>query len=243
VVLFAYWLGGDVGVFVCSRYVTRADLPLPERLRFLDALMTIDIMPRTAIVLLPLVGTELAAIRGAIRVPEAFRVALWIAGLAWLALVWTVFGLRGTPRALPLQRIDVGLRLVLIAARLGIAAVSLRRCSPVHEGWLAAKLAVYAALLGIGLYLRTVILTWRGGFVRLRAGEAAEAVDPLFRASLRRGNYVALLFWSLIVTMAWLGINKPFWAFGRQPYDSQCALAPRIDLGDEEHLHAAHNGA
>ena len=41
VVLFAYWLGGDFGVYVCSRYVVRPDLPITERERFLDALMAI----------------------------------------------------------------------------------------------------------------------------------------------------------------------------------------------------------
>ena len=32
---------------------------------------------------------------------------------------------------------------------------------------------------------------------------------PLFAASLRRGRWVAWLFWMLIVAMAWLGINQP----------------------------------
>ena len=31
VVLFAYWLGADFGVFTCSRYIVRPDLPLAER--------------------------------------------------------------------------------------------------------------------------------------------------------------------------------------------------------------------
>ena len=65
VVLFAYWLGGDFGVYVCSRYIVRPDLPLNERERFLEALMAIDIMPRTAIVLLPVVGLQLAVLPGA----------------------------------------------------------------------------------------------------------------------------------------------------------------------------------
>jgi len=56
VVLFAYWLGGDWGVFVCSRYIAKPELSLEERERFLEALMAIDILPRTAIVLLPFVG-------------------------------------------------------------------------------------------------------------------------------------------------------------------------------------------
>ena len=209
VVLFAYWLGGDFGVFVCSRYVARGDLPLAERLRFLDALMTIDILPRTAIVLLPVVGTQLAAIRGSIDVPPPFVAGVWVLGLGWLALVWTIFRRRGTPQAVPLQRIDIGFRIVLVAVLLGLAVSSLRGGEPVHEDWVASKLLVYAGLLVVGLYLRGVILTWRQGFARIRAGEAGPQVEALFADSLRRGNRAAFLFWTLIVTMAWLGINKP----------------------------------
>lgn len=210
VVLFAYWLGGDFGVFVCSRFVARPDLPLAERLRFLQALMTIDILPRSAIVLLPVVGTQLAAIRGAIDLPAGGVALVWLAGLAWLALVWTIFLRRGTPKAPPLQRIDVGFRIGLIAALVGLGTASLLNGSPVHAGWIAAKLLVYAALLAVGLYLRTVILSWRVGFEQIRQHGNSPATEALFVDSLRRGNYAAFLFWSLIVTMAWLGINQPF---------------------------------
>ena len=41
VILFAYWLGGDFGVYVCSRYIARPDLSLSERERFLEALLAI----------------------------------------------------------------------------------------------------------------------------------------------------------------------------------------------------------
>ena len=70
---FAYRLGGDFGVYVTGGYVARADLPLAERLRFLDALLRIDILPRTGIVLLPVVGLQLAVQRGALALPGRTR--------------------------------------------------------------------------------------------------------------------------------------------------------------------------
>ena len=77
--------------------MARADLPLAERLRFLDALLAIDMMPRTGIVLLPVLGVQIAALRGAIATPPWLQVVFWVGGLAWLALVWSVFRTRGTP--------------------------------------------------------------------------------------------------------------------------------------------------
>jgi len=209
VVLFAYWLGGDWGVFTCSRFIVRPDLPLAERLRFLDALMRIDILPRSAIVLLPTVGLHLAAIRGSIPLSAGAVVAIWVGGLAWLALVWVLFLRRGTPFAERWVRLDIGLRVALMVVLSSLALLSLARGAPVREPWIAAKLLVYSALLGVGLWLRTVIRSWRLGFMRIRAGEDAAALAPLFEGSLRRSRGIAYLFWTLIVTMAWLGINQP----------------------------------
>lgn len=209
VVLFAYWLGGDWGVFTCSRFIVRPDLPLAERLRFLDALMRIDILPRSAIVLLPVVGLHLAAIRGSIPLGTGAVALAWVIGLAWLALVWVLFVKRGTPFADRLVRWDIGFRVLLIVVMVAVAALSLARGTPVREPWIAAKLLVYSALLGVGLWLRSVIRSWRLGFQRMRAGEDAATTAPLFEASIRRGRGIAYVFWTLIVTMAWLGINQP----------------------------------
>lgn len=209
VVLFAYWLGGDWGVFVCSRFIARPDLPVAERLRFLDALMRIDILPRSAIVLLPVVGLHLAAIRGSLPLSSGAVAFAWGLGLAWLALVWVLFLRRGTPFADRFVRLDIGFRVLLIVVMIGVALPSLLHGAPVREPWIAAKLLIYSALLGVGLWLRTVIRSWRLGFQRMRAGEDGAATAPLFAASLRRGRWVAWLFWTLIVAMAWLGINQP----------------------------------
>ena len=209
VVLFAYWLGGDWGVYICSRFIARPDLPVPERLRFLDALMRIDVLPRTAIVLLPVVGLHLAAIRGSLPLSSTAVTVTWLIGLVWLVLVWVLFLRRGTPFADRFVRWDIGFRVLLIIVLGGVAVLSLLQGVPVREPWIAAKLLIYATLLGVGLWLRTVIRSWRLGFQRMRAGEDGAATAPLFAASLRRGRWVAWLFWMLIVAMAWLGINQP----------------------------------
>ena len=209
VVLFAYWLGGDWGVYICSRFIARPDLPVPERLRFLDALMRIDVLPRTAIVLLPVVGLHLAAIRGSLPLSSTAVAVTWLIGLAWLVLVWVLFLRRGTPFADRFVRWDIGFRVLLIIVLGSVAVLSLLQGAPVREPWIAAKLLIYATLLGVGLWLRTVIRSWRLGFQRMRDGEDAAATAALFSASIKRGRRVAWLFWALIVAMAWLGINQP----------------------------------
>ena len=210
VVLFAYWLGPDFGVYVCSRYVRRPDLPVAERLRFLEALMAIDILPRSAIVLLPVVGLQLAVMRGSVHLPVGALVLAWTLGLGWVALVWQAYRTARKPEGARWQRMDVTVRLMLIPALVVAGVYSLVTGSPVTSGWVALKLVVYAALLAIGLYLRTIIRGWRIGFARLAAGEKSAEIDALFIDSQRRARYGAWTFWALVILMAFLGITQPF---------------------------------
>lgn len=209
VLAFAYWLGGDIGVYVTGGYVARADLPLAERLRFLEALLKIDILPRTGIVLLPVLGLQIAHLRGAIALPLWVEIAVWIGGAGWLLLVWGAFLKRGTASGERLQRIDVALRCVMIVALLAAGVSSLFGDGPVREGWLALKFVTYATLLGIGLYLRAVIRDWRLGFMTLKAGPNVEA-EALIARGIRKGRRGAYVFWAFIAATAYLGIAKPF---------------------------------
>ena len=210
VVLFAYWLGADFGVFTCSRYIVRPDLPLAERERFLEALLAIDIMPRTAIVLLPFVGLQMASMRGSIDLSSATLVVAWSVGFVWLAVVWMAYLKTREPTGPFWQRIDVSWRVVLIVILWVLGVSSLLRGAPFTAKWLAVKLLVYAALLMVGLYLRVSIRGWRLGFIRLRQGESGPDIDALFSDGRRRAKYAAFVFWALIVTMAWLGITQPY---------------------------------
>ena len=52
ILAMAYWLGGEWGVFNASRPVTDINLSLEERRRHMETAYLIDILPRTAIILL-----------------------------------------------------------------------------------------------------------------------------------------------------------------------------------------------
>lgn len=210
VILFAYWLGGDFGVYVCSRYIARPDLSLPERERFLEALLAIDVLPRSAIVLLPAVGLQLAAMRGSVSFDPGVMPLIWLVALAWLGVVLMAYRTRRLPQGRLWQRIDVSWRVLLIGGLWLAAILTVVNDWPLNADWLAAKLVVYSALLMLGLYLRVTIQDWKKGFMRLHQGESGPAVDALFIDARRRAKYAAFMFWTLIGLMAWLGIRQPF---------------------------------
>lgn len=91
VALFAYRLGGVSGVYACSRHIARPELPLEERARFPPALMAVEILLRTASVLLPVVGLQLAAPRGSVNISTARHTIARILGLIRPTIVWMAY--------------------------------------------------------------------------------------------------------------------------------------------------------
>ncbi len=84
VLLFAYWLGPDWGVFVNGRRVADPELSREERLRFLRASVAIDILPRSSIVLLVAVGLTLAGVAGYISLGPVLLTLVWmVAATGW----------------------------------------------------------------------------------------------------------------------------------------------------------------
>jgi hypothetical protein len=133
ILLLVYWLGADLGVYLCARYVGRADLPLAERRRFLELLVQLDMGPRTALVLMIPTGLALALLGGWLPLDPASVAAIGVAALAWLGLVWHLH--RSGSMSGALWRIDHYLRHAVVALTLG---------------WGAALLARGAAELGAG---------------------------------------------------------------------------------------------
>ena len=209
ILLFVYWLGADLGVSVASRYVARADLPLDERLRFLELLLKVDMGPRTALILIIPVGFVLATTLGIAEFARAWLPAIWAAALAWLALAWYLYRNARNPRSAPWARLDQWLRIAVILSFLGIGVASLVTGGPLGTGWLAGKFVLFAGVVTLGLMLRLVIRDWVTGFAQLRVEETREAGNARILAAHHRAKRLAHGLWLGVAAIAFLGVVKP----------------------------------
>jgi hypothetical protein len=208
ILLLVYWLGADLGVYLCARYVGRADLPLAERRRFLELLVQLDMGPRTALVLMIPTGLALALLGGWLPLDPASVAAIGVAALAWLGLVWHLH--RSGSMSGALWRIDHYLRHAVVALTLGWGAALLAQWPLTGPRWLGVKLLAYGGAVLMGLLLRGVLLSWARGFAELRdpttEGQGNARIGAALAVSLR----YARVLWACVLLAAFMGVTKPF---------------------------------
>jgi hypothetical protein len=211
ILLFVYWLGGDLGVYVSAKYVADRRLSLEERFRFMHVLLVCDMGPRTSLILLLPVGFEMARILGLIPVSAAVTGGIWVFDLIWLAGNWWMFKNERHPLALRLRDIDIYIRYIIMAGMAGLGLYSLATGGPVGASWLAAKIFLFGCVMLNGVYLRGEIKQWIIGFGMVRqGGETADQGNLIIEKSLVRSQRAALLLWFGVALIAFLGLTKPF---------------------------------
>jgi hypothetical protein len=206
VLLFAYWLGSDLGVFICSLTARRADVSADARARLQQAGVLIDMAPRTCLVLIVPTGLTLAANFGApIQGPALALV--WVASLLWLWLVWQVHWKHGAPIGRTYWRIDFAIRLAVMVGFLGVGLWCLATGAPIAERWLGAKILIFGLIILCGVIVRILLLRMEHAPAPPPAatGAASRAADG--RDLIRR---VVLVIWALVAVAAFLGVTKPF---------------------------------
>jgi hypothetical protein len=197
ILVFVYWLGGDLGAFLASFVVTDQRQPAPVRLAAARLLGDVDMAPRCAPLLALPTGLTLAASKGWLELAPLLLAAVWTVALIWLLLLWRLH-FRSTAM---LRSIDSMLRKGLLVG-LAIGAWL------VEPLFLKAKLALLGIALVAGLIIRQLISPLGPALDRLAAGDAGSA-DPDITRALRQARPLVICIWITLVAAAWLGIAKP----------------------------------
>ncbi|MFC5751305.1 hypothetical protein [Actinomadura rugatobispora] len=217
-VLFVFWLGGDLGVFYSSRYVLKPDLAPAARAAALSVMSGLDLGPKVCLVLFLPSGVTLMALdpHGAeLFGAPAFgwwQVTLvWIFALAWLAA--TVADHR-THGGFPwVRRADWAVRIALVAALAVVAGYTLLADRPFGVGtdprWLGAKLALYTLAIACGLGIRVTLRPFGPAFDALLGGGSTPQVERALKRSVDGCLPYVFGIWAAVLGAAALGVFKP----------------------------------
>lgn len=207
VLVFVYWLGGDLGAFYTSRILSDPARPVAARMAAAQALAALDMAPRTALILAAPTGVTLASTAGHVSLPVFGLAAIWAFALIWLWLAWRIH-LKHLPPGAAVRRLDLAIRWLaltgLVAVGGGIAVGAL--AAPLFVG---LKLLILGAAIATGLWVRSLIAPFGPAFAALVSTGPTPQIDQVITRSLARARPAVMLIWALLVAAAFLGFWRP----------------------------------
>ncbi|KQW53892.1 hypothetical protein ASC77_05190 [Nocardioides sp. Root1257] len=216
VALFAYWLGGDVGVYYASRYIIQSDLGPEARAVSTKIMHATDIAPRVSLVLILPSGITLMAegpLGDEFFVHGWWLVAVWAASLAWLTV--SVIDYRGGDTAIARlsQRADLLVRYALSAGLVAVGLYTMLATDPfgvdTNPRWLGAKVTAYALCIFCGVMIRRQLKPFGPAFGQLVTSGSTPEVERAILGSIRRCEPWVYSIWTLVLVAAFLGVVKP----------------------------------
>jgi hypothetical protein len=206
ILVFVYWLGGDLGAFYTSRFLTRPDIPADRRLLAAKIVGDVDMAPRTALILTLPTGLALAQAKGWWVIGWPVVIAVIALSLVWLLIAWRIHLAHGTGADL-LRKIDLGLRWMVALGLIGVA-LFYRPDGATLPAFLAAKMMILAACIFVGLAIRGVLKPLGPALGGLHGENASDAQASL-AATLKRARPLVMVIWTLLLAAALLGLWTP----------------------------------
>ena len=183
IVGFAYWLGGDLGVFYSSYYVADENRSTDVRVAAAKILYALDQAPRICMTMMLPLGTHLAWKLGVLPIDATTMAIVWILCFGWLAMVVTLHVAAQSRGKALLTTFDFYFRLALSLGLLGTGLYSLLGPGDLPY-WVAAKLSIFGGLVGCGLLVRIKLKPFGPAFAKLAQGQAGATENATIRSSL-----------------------------------------------------------
>jgi len=206
--LFVFWLGPDIGVYMWSTKVTNAELSPAQRVSAGHMMQLIELIPRACMSLMLTVGGLLTELMG-IQHPWWQMAGIVLLGPVWLTLTILVYLRTGTEGGAQLGRLDEWFRWAVIATVIlsVIYSVSTGRLADVP--WVTAKLLIFAAVVFFGLMMRKRLTPFLAALNQLETDGPSPDIDRSMAASISRARAFMFAGWIFLAMAAGLGMVQP----------------------------------
>ncbi len=216
IVLFVYWLGGDLGVYYSSRFIIKPELQPETRAIAAKIMVGCDMAPRFSLILFGASGVTLMYYG---PLGDKFFFTWWMLALVWIAtLAWALLSLQearsgGTPSHGFYHRADLAIRYLAAFALVGFGAYAIIVSEPfgvdTNPKWLGGKVAAYGATIFCGIMIRRALKPFGPTFGALMTTGSTPEVEDGIVGSIRRSEPWVYAIWFLVLLAAVLGVVKP----------------------------------
>ena len=206
VLVFVYWLGGDIGVFYSSTLLTDNKRDTSGRLTAGKILADLDLIPRFCLLLTVPTGLALAAVKGWLDIPEAWLVVAFIAAFVWIYIVWCLHVHHNQPASL--KGLDTILRVIFLIVLAGCGTAGLVNAMEIPL-FVSLKLLILAFAIAMGLMIRRALGPFGPAYIKLATEGADEETNQIIKSTLSKARPAVVMIWVALILAAWLGIAAP----------------------------------
>jgi len=207
-VLFVFWLGPDIGVYMWSTKVTNAELSPAQRISAGRMMQMIELIPRLCMSLMLTVGGILTEMMG-IEHPWWQMAGIVLLGPVWLTLTILVYTRSGTEQGAQLGRLDELFRWVVIASVIASTGFSVVTERLTDTPWVTAKLLLFAAVVFFGLMMRKRLAPFAAALDKLESDGVSPEIDRAMAVSISRTRAYMFAAWIALAMAAALGMIQP----------------------------------
>lgn len=216
ILLFVYWLGGDLGVYYSSRFIIKPDLQPQTRAIAAKIMVGCDMAPRFSLILFGASGVTLMYYG---PMGEESFLTWWMVLLAWAAtLTWVFVSLQehltsGKKSHHFFHSSDLVIRYIASALLLAMGLYTVVVSEPfgveTNPKWLGVKVMAYGFTIFCGIMIRRALKPFGPSFGRLMTEGSSPEVEDGITGSIRRSEPWVYMIWFLVALAAVLGVIKP----------------------------------
>lgn len=208
VLLFVFWIGTDVGVFVLGKIGQSPRYSERRRAESFETALVLDRLPRICFSLMLPVGMTLAQLGGVIQVADVVLTAVWLLGLLWLACVLTGMMFIGGALFKTMRFIDRLIQVAVCIGTLWFGLPSVLGIGPIDAPWFAWKLVAFGLLAGAALALDFASQPTPGMFAELEANGSSPALEARINGTMNRIYVFVAMIYIFALVAAFCGVTK-----------------------------------
>jgi hypothetical protein len=206
VLLFVYWLGGDLGVFYSSKFVVKADISPEARSIAAKIMLDLDQIPRMCMAMMLTVGGILTEFIG-IPHPLYQKVGIVLLGPVWLFCVTYLHFWHGGKAYAAITKFDMFIRWAVVIGLPISVALHWESNRLAEYPWVAGKLIMFAFLVFCGIMVRGKIGPFFSVLMKCRAGEMPTDEENAAQVkSLAQVRVWVFMIWAGVFLSGFAGI-------------------------------------
>lgn len=208
--MFVFWVGTDMGVFLAARRSTDASLSFVTRVTLLHMALRIELLPRTMWkAALPL-GVMLSRDMGYLPISDLAVVMVWAFSIAWWAISMAGAYWYDKPVGHRLARVTnwltglVGVTLIVLCLSSWLGSGPFVQDVP----WLHLKVALYGVINLMVIWMIVAFDPIGAAFGRLAVEGSKPEIEAIISGTMDRSTVIIWSTYALIVIVGFIGTTK-----------------------------------